>query len=107
MAYKWVQTRNGNYKYVVDTDLRPEVKLPDKKMGPVYVPYLPPWRQYEKDMWNDDTKKSIHATDRFIDEREHELKVDVKAARWEKSRKARWDKDKPAWRKWAKKRGIV
>lgn len=104
---KWVQARDGKYKYVDDSDSRPSVNLPNKKMGSFYVPYLPPWKKYESGIWNDDAKKSISATDKFIDERDHEIKVDPKAARWEKSRKASWDKDKPAWRKWAKKRGIV
>jgi hypothetical protein len=104
---KWIKVRDGNYKYVEDTDSRPPVKLPNKKLGSIFIPFQPTWKQHEKDMWNDDTKKSMQATDRFIDEREHEMKTDPKAARWEKSRKAYWDKHKPAWRKWATREGII
>lgn len=103
---KWVKIRDGKYKYVPDSDSRPSVTLPTKKLGPVYIPFKPSWGKYERDMWNDDKDKSMKASDRFIDEREHETKTDPKAARWEASRKERWAKDKPEWRKWATKRGV-
>ena len=103
---KWIKIRDGKYKLVSDNDPRPSVNLPDKKLGKIFIPFSPSWRQHESEMWNDDTKKSMKATDNFIDEREHEMKVDPRAARWEKSRKASWDKEKPAWRKWAMKRGV-
>ena len=71
------------------------------------ISFSPSWKKYEKSIWHEDTKTSQESTDKFIEEREHEIKTDPKAARWEKSRKATWDKDKPAWRKWATKRGIL
>lgn len=102
---KWVLVRDGSYKYVTDDDARPSVVLPNKPLGSIFIPYNPSWKKYESEMWNDDKKRSIPATDKFIDEREHETRTDPKAARWEKSRKERVAKDKPAWVKWAKQRG--
>jgi len=104
---KWVLKHYGTYKLVEDSDPRPEVKLPNKGMGKIFTPYSPSWKKHEKNMWHEDTKTSQEATDKFIEEREHEIKTDPKAARWEKSRKATWEKDKPAWRKWATKKGII
>ena len=103
---KWIKVRDGIHKFVSDSDPRPAVHLPKKKIGSVYIPFQPPWKKYERGMWNDDKVQSMSLTDKFIDEREHEMKTDPKAARWEKSRKARWEKDKPEWRKWAAKRGV-
>lgn len=103
---KWVKIRDGLYKLVSDDDPRPSVQLPNKKMGAPFVPFTPSWKKHERDVWNDDTKRSMEATDKFVAEREHETKTDPRAARWEKSRKARWEKDKPAWVTWARKRGI-
>ena len=102
---KWVQVRDGKYKYVSDDDARPAVTLPSKKPGIPSVPYQPPWAAYEKEVWHEDTKTSIKATDRFDETRAHEVRTDPRAARWEASRKERLAKDKPQWVKWAKKRG--
>lgn len=104
---KWVLKREGTYSLVEDSDPRPEVKLPNKRMGKVFTPYSPSWRKYEPDMWNTDTKRSRESADKFYLEREHALKTDPKAANWEKSRKESWAHDKPQWVKWAKKRGVL
>lgn len=103
---KWIKIREGNYKLVDDSDSRPEVKLPNKKMAAPFIPYSPPWKKYEQDIWNDSTNKSIAATDKFMAEREHETRTDPRAAKWEASRKERHAKDKPAWVKWANREGI-
>lgn len=102
---KWVQVRDGSYKFVEDSDSRPAVKLSSKRLGVPFTPFQPSWKKHESEMWNDDKRKSIAATDRFIEEREHEVRIDPRAARWEASRKERVAKDKPAWRKWAQRRG--
>ena len=59
--------------------------------------YKPSWRQYEKDMRSDNPDKAVKSTDSFISERDSELKNDVKARKWEKSRRDRANKDKKVW----------
>jgi len=102
---KWVKVRDGKYKLVDDTDTRPVVRLPNKPLGIPFIPFSPSWKKYESEIWNDDSRRSMTATDKFLDEREHETQTDSRARRWESSRKERVAKDKPAWRKWAQKRG--
>lgn len=97
---KWVQVREGNYKYVEDEDERPAVRLKHKRMFPNFIlAYSPSWRRYETAMVHPDSKNQGEATDKFVAEREHEMKTDPKAKRWEEGRKAEWVKAKPAWRK--------
>lgn len=94
---KWVKIHNGSFKFVEDSDPRSSVYIPKKPFGIPYTPFNPSWKKYEKDMWNTDYKRSSKATDKFIAEREYEMRTDPKAARWEKSRKEGWAKDKPLW----------
>jgi len=103
---KWIQVRHGVYKFVSDNDSRPQVAPSNKKLGIPYIPFSPSWKKYEKDIWNDSTKRSMKATDSFLGERDYQTKRDPQAARWEASRKERLAKDKPAWVKWATQRGI-
>ena len=94
---KWIQSAPGNYKLVEDTDERPEVKLPSKTVGAPHVAYVPSWKKYEEAMRHPDSNQQGVATDNFMAEREHAIKTDSQAKRYEESRKARWAKDKPQW----------
>lgn len=96
---KWILVRDGTYKYVEDTDPRPRVSLPSKGIAGFFTKFSPSWGKYEKDMWNTDVKHSREASDKFALEREHAMKSDARAARWEQGRKAAWAKDKPLWAK--------
>ena len=71
----------------------------------IFTPFAPSWRKYESGMWGEDNKTAQSQADKFLTEREHEIKTDPRAARWEKSRKERWAKDKPAWVKMKQKKG--
>jgi hypothetical protein len=103
---KWICVRDGVYKFVDNDDPRPSVKLPTKKISIPFVPFQPSWKQYEGEIWNDSTKRSVAATDKFLGERDYQTQRDPQAARWEASRKERLAKDKPAWVKWATREGI-
>lgn len=103
---KWVKVRDGVHKLVEDSDERPAVKLPSKKIGVPFIPFSPSWRQYESGMHSDNTKTSIESSEKFEKEREHQLKNDPQAARWEKSRKESWNKDKPYYVKKVEEAGI-
>ena len=94
---KWVMKSPGNYKLVDDTDERPAVKLPSKKYGVPHVAYVPSWKKYEEAMRHPDSKQQGVAVDKFMAEREHALKTDPQARKYEESRKARWAADKPQW----------
>lgn len=61
--------------------------------------YTPSWKKYEKDLHSDDADVARAAADKFDLERQHEMKVDPEARRWEESRKAEVVKDKPTWKK--------
>ena len=62
--------------------------------------YSPSWRKYEEDAHNpEDANKALDASDKFIKERDHELKTNPQARRWEESRKASIAKEKPKWTK--------
>jgi len=91
---KWIQSAPGNYKLVEDTDERPEVKLPSKTVGAPHVAYVPSWKKYEEAMRHPDSNQQGVASDKFIAEREHAIKTDPQAKRYEESRKARWAADK-------------
>ena len=103
---KWVKVRDGVHKLVEDSDERPAVKLPNKKIGVPFIPYSPSWRKYEAGMHSDDTKTSIESSEKFEKEREHEMKTDSTARAWEKSRKESWQKDKPYYVKKVEEAGI-
>lgn len=88
---KWVEERSGKYKLVTLDDPRPEVKLKSRRGTPT-IKFTPSWKKYES---------SIHlldGADKFNKEREHAVKTDPKAARWEKSRREWFQKQKHAWR---------
>lgn len=100
MAMKWILVRDGTYKYVEDSDPRPRVSLPSKGFSSsIFTKFIPSWGKYEKDMWNTNDKISRRASDMFALERDHAIKTDPKAKRWEEGRKASWAKDKPLWAK--------
>jgi hypothetical protein len=94
---KWVEVRSGRYKLVEPDDPRPEVKLQDR-WGSPNVAFTPSWKKYETPMFIGDLKSKEEAVDKFSQEREHAIKVDPKAARWEKSRREWFQKQKHNWR---------
>lgn len=104
---KWIQDTPNRYKLVEDDDPRPEVQLKDKN-GMPFVKYTPSWKAYEQNYWTPDPERKPNnkLTDKFLEEREHQIKNDPKARRWEKSRKESWAKDKPQWRKAMMKKGL-
>ena len=108
MRMKWVLTSPNHYKLVPDDDPRPAVLLPDRKGVPTLL-FTPSWRKYEQNYWSPDPDKKISndKTDKFLAEREHETKTNLKARRWEESRKKEWAKNKPAWRKKMMKEGVI
>ena len=94
---KWVEIRSGRYTLVDQDDPRPEVNL-KTRIGPPNIAFTPSWKKYETPMFIGDPKKQAEAADKFNEEREHAIKTDVKAARWEKSRKEWFGKQKHNWR---------
>jgi hypothetical protein len=95
---KWVLVRPGLHRLVEDSDDRPAVKLKSKGVPKgLHTPYTPPWKKYELGMTHPDNNKQGEYTDKFNDVREHEMKTDPVAKRWEESRKERLAKDKPYW----------
>ena len=94
---KWVLNSPGNYRLVDNDDERPEVKLPGKKLGTPHIAYTPSWKKYEEGMHHPDNKKQAASGDKFFAEREHALKTDPQARRYEESRKEAWAKEKPQW----------
>jgi hypothetical protein len=94
---KWVLLSPGNYKLVDDEDERPAVKLPSHKPGKIFTPFAPSWKKYEEGMKHPDSPNQGEYADKFIAEREHQLKVDPQAKKWEESRKAVWAREKPQW----------
>lgn len=61
--------------------------------------YTPSWKKYEKDLHSDDADVARDAAEKFDLERQHEMRVDPEARRWEESRKSEVAKDKPIWKK--------
>lgn len=105
---KWVQIDPQRYKLVNDDDPRPKVILKDRK-GIPFIKYSPSWRKYEQNYWIADSEKKSDdkISDQFLAEREHQMRTDPIARRWEESRKAHWAKEKPAWRKKMIKEGVI
>jgi len=96
---KWILLSPNRYKLVDDDDLRLEVKLPSKvKTGTPTVRFIPNWKKYETPMMIGDGHAQLDASDKFTAEKEHQLKTDPSAARWEKSRKEWFQKQKHNWR---------
>ena len=95
---KWIQLSPGHYRLVEDDDPRPAVKLKARK-GTPNIKYVPSWKKYETPMFMGDGHSQFDAADRFTKEREDAIHKDPKAARWEKSRREWFAKQKPAWRK--------
>jgi len=95
---KWIEKSPGYYKLVEDDDPRPEVKLKAKEGSPT-IKYVPSWKKYETPMFSGDGHSQFDAAEKFTQEREKELRTDGKAARWEKSRRDWFAKQKNAWRK--------
>ena len=105
---KWIQQSPGSYKLVEDTDERPEVKLPSKTLpnsSSIHTKFAPDWKKHEEGMHKGTPDQQAEAADKFTAERDHALKVDGSARRWEESRKESWAKDKPQWRKEMMRRG--
>lgn len=57
--------------------------------------FTPSWKKYEEAMHKGDAKTQAEASDKFLQEREHELKTDKQAKRWEEGRKISIAKQKP------------
>jgi hypothetical protein len=103
--FKWVEVRNGNYKLVPNDDPRPEVNLPNKfKGGAPNIAFVPSWKKYETPMFIGDGHAQVNASEKFTAEREHAIRTDPKAARWEKSRVEWFNKQKHNWSKKEKER---
>jgi hypothetical protein len=94
---KWVKVREGLYKLVEDDDPRPAVKLKSHRGAP-NIKYVPPWKKYESPMWFGGANDQIKASEQFTQERDREMQKDPKAARWEKSRREWFAKQKRGWR---------
>lgn len=65
--------------------------------GTVSTPVVPSWRKYEKEMRTGTPNEQIDAMDKFISERDSAIKKDPKVAKWERSRKDWFNKQKPKW----------
>jgi len=104
---KWVELSPGRYKLVEDDDSRPAVKL-KSRIGTPNVKFNPSWGKYEQNYWtpDPDVNSSNDLTDKFLDEREHQLKVNPKAKRWEEGRKKEWARNKPYWVKQQREKGV-
>jgi len=59
--------------------------------------FTPSWKKYEEAMRHPDSKRQGVATDKFIAEREHAVKTDSEARRWEEGRKKELARNKPQW----------
>lgn len=108
--YKWIETSPGHYKLVDRDDPRPEKEPQGKSFGgSTYVKFSPSWRKYEGDIHNENASPDAQAeaADKFVAEREHQMKIDPRAASWEKSRKESLAREKPIWRREMLKRGII
>jgi hypothetical protein len=90
---KWVMDSPNKFKLVDDEDPRPAVKLQSRaKGGAPTIKFVPSWKKYEKDL------NLFDGADKFSQERDMEIKTNPKAARWEKSRKEYYQKEKHEWR---------
>lgn len=96
---KWVEKHPGTYAFVNDDDPRPAVDLPEKEGVPLIIS-KPPWAVSESQIHDPNLggDKQFEAAEHFDEERK-KWTGGGKWARWEKSRKERAAKDKPAWRK--------
>lgn len=97
MKFKWIMASPGNYKLVDDSDERPAVKLPSKTIGVPHIGFTPSWKKYEEGMKHQDSKNQVDYTDKFMAERDHAIKTDPRAKRWEEGRKKEWANAKPEW----------
>lgn len=61
------------------------------------VHFTPSWKRHEDAMHNPDPKIQREATDKFMAEREHEIRTDPEARRWEEGRKQSIARNKPLW----------
>jgi co-chaperonin GroES (HSP10) len=59
--------------------------------------YKPEWAKYEDKMRTGTAQEQQTASDQFLAARDHALKTDPQARRYEESRRDRLAKDKPAW----------
>jgi hypothetical protein len=94
---KWIMQSPGSYRLVDDSDERPAVKLPSKKPGSPNLRYTPSWKKYEEGMKHQDSKNQVESGDKFMDAREHAMRTDPQAKKWEESRKATLVREKPQW----------
>ena len=112
MKFKWIEAKLGTYKLVDINDPRPAVEMPSKFKEAVgkkttTTPFNPSWKKYEKGMWSGDKETSIAQTDKFLDERDHAVKTDPRAKRWEAGRKQEWAKNKRYWAKDMVHKGVL
>lgn len=59
--------------------------------------FTPSWKKHEQGMYDNDPKVQRESSDKFHQERQHELETDPQARRWEESRKEAAAKEKPEW----------
>ena len=112
MKYKWVEVRPGTYRLVDKSDPRPAVKMPSKFKDAIgkqarKMPFNPSWKKHEEGMWSGNKETSMKQTDKFLDEREHAMKTDHQAKRWEEGRKQEWAKNKKYWARDMVHKGIL
>lgn len=62
-----------------------------------HIKFNPEWAKFEEDMHSSDPQKAQEATEKFTAARDHAVRTDSQARRWEESRKEGWAKDKPQW----------
>ena len=67
-------------------------------VGTISTPVVPSWRRYEEQMRQGTPDQQLKAADNFNKERERATKADPKMAKWEKSRKDWFQKQKKGWR---------
>ena len=60
--------------------------------------YTPSWKKHEQDIFSG-KENSDEKMDKFLAERDHAIKTDSKARKWEKGRKMQLAKNKPIWAK--------
>lgn len=71
----------------------------NKSLLMVYVKFSPSWKRYERQLREGTPQQQQEAAEKFTAERDHAMKTDPQARRWEESRKRYYAKQKPGWAK--------
>jgi predicted nucleic acid-binding Zn-ribbon protein len=66
--------------------------------GTIFTPIVPSWRKYESQMRSGDGHSQLDAAEKFTYERDVAVRQSSKMAKWEKSRRAWFQKQKHNWR---------